>query len=49
MVSKPPYGRADTMGTLLATTVTSAKPREREYPPTAPFSNLLVEPDGRKL
>ncbi|WP_293985650.1 integrase arm-type DNA-binding domain-containing protein [Sphingobium sp.] len=50
MVSKAPYGRADTMGKLFATTVTSARPREREYKLTDGAGlYLLVKPNGRKL
>jgi hypothetical protein len=50
MVSKAPYGRADTMGKLYATTVTSARPREREYKLTDGAGlYLLVKPNGRKL
>ncbi|EGD59362.1 symbiosis island integrase [Novosphingobium nitrogenifigens DSM 19370] len=50
MVSKAPYGRADTMGKLFATTVTSAKPREREYKLTDGAGlYLLVKPNGTKL
>lgn len=50
MVSKAPYGRADTMGKLYATTVTSARQREREYKLTDGAGlYLLVKPNGRKL
>ena len=50
MVSKAPYGRADTMRKLFATTVTSARPREREYKLTDGAGlYLLVKPNGRKL
>lgn len=50
MVSNAPYGRADTMGKLFATTVTSARPREREYKLTDGAGlYLLVKPNGRKL
>lgn len=50
MVSKAPYGRADTMGKLFATTVTSARPREREYKLTDGAGlYLLVKPNGTKL
>ncbi|EAT09302.1 putative integrase [Sphingomonas sp. SKA58] len=50
MVSKAPYGRADTMGKLFTTTVTSARPREREYKLTDGAGlYLLVKPNGRKL
>jgi integrase len=50
MVSKAPDGRADTMGRLYATTITRAKPREREYKLTDGAGlYLLVKPNGRKL
>lgn len=50
MVSKAPYGRADTMGKLFATTVTSAKPKERDYKLIDGAGlYLLVKPNGRKL
>ena len=50
MVSKAPYGRADTMGKLFAATVTSARPRERGYKLTDGAGlYLLVKPNGRTL
>lgn len=50
MVSKAPYGRADTMGKLYATTIINAKPRERDYKLTDGAGlYLLVKPNGRKL
>lgn len=50
MVSKAPYGRADTMGKLFAATVTSARPRERGYNLTDGAGlYLLVKPNGRTL